>query len=196
MTPKGLLLVLSDPPPELEGEFNDWYDTEHIPERAAVPGFETALRYAAVSGGPAYAALYDLASVYVLETAAYRAVSGEHFSPWTRRVTSRSRPVRTVWRQLDSDGAATAACSRLLLVTVADALPLDAEDFSDGLRASFGSTDGHFRSRIFESVDPRCDQLLAVVELSSHVVPPLLPEAIGSSTRRVGLAGLYRPWCA
>ena len=33
----GLLLVMMEPPEEMEEEFNEWYDTEHIPEREAVP---------------------------------------------------------------------------------------------------------------------------------------------------------------
>ena len=33
--PKPLLLVLMEPPAGMEAEFNDWYDTEHLPERPA-----------------------------------------------------------------------------------------------------------------------------------------------------------------
>ena len=42
---KGLLLVISDPPAAFEEEFNAWYDTDHIPERLAIPGFETGTRF-------------------------------------------------------------------------------------------------------------------------------------------------------
>ena len=41
MPNKGFLLVLMQPPPAFEEEFNAWYDAEHIPERCATPGFET-----------------------------------------------------------------------------------------------------------------------------------------------------------
>ena len=54
---KGFLLVLMQPPPTLEEEFNAWYDTEHIAERRAVPGFETALRYVCIDGAPRYLAM-------------------------------------------------------------------------------------------------------------------------------------------
>ena len=36
---KGLLLVMMDIDPEYEGEFNRWYNEEHVPERLSVPGF-------------------------------------------------------------------------------------------------------------------------------------------------------------
>ena len=110
MSVKGLVLVLADPPPMMEEEFNDWYDTEHPPDRAVLPGFETAMRLVCVSGGPAYAALYDLTSVAVLESEPYRAISGDRFSPWTRRVTSRCRPLRMVAQRLDADDSIAPLC--------------------------------------------------------------------------------------
>ena len=61
MADKGFLLVTMQPPPAFEEEFNAWYDTEHLPERLAVPGFETALRFVCISGHPRYLAMYDLA---------------------------------------------------------------------------------------------------------------------------------------
>ena len=36
----GLLLVTMEPPASLEEEFADWYDTEHVPERAVHCGVE------------------------------------------------------------------------------------------------------------------------------------------------------------
>ena len=57
---KGFLLVLMQPPSTLEEEFNAWYDTEHIAERLAVPGFETALRYVCIDGAPRYAATHSI----------------------------------------------------------------------------------------------------------------------------------------
>jgi hypothetical protein len=88
---KGFLLVLMQPPPTLEEEFNAWYDTEHIAERLAVPGFETALRYVCIDGAPRYLAMYDLASPDVLKSSAYLKVGFGNASPWTKRVTSRVR---------------------------------------------------------------------------------------------------------
>ena len=88
MTQKGFLLVLMQPPLNIDEEFNAWYDTEHVPERLAVPGVETAIRFASVDGTtPKYLAMYDLAAESVLDSAAYVRVAGENSSPWTKRAT-------------------------------------------------------------------------------------------------------------
>ena len=85
-TTRGLLLVLMEPPSSGEDEFNDWYDTEHVPERAAIAGFETAVRYVCLDGWPRYMALYDLLSPAVLQSDAYRAIAGPNLSVWSKRV--------------------------------------------------------------------------------------------------------------
>jgi hypothetical protein len=87
---KGLLLVLMEPPAPLEEEFNDWYDTEHFPQRRGLPGFESASRWVCLSGWPRWAAVYDMTSVAALQTPEYLAVSGPNSTPWSRRVLPRT----------------------------------------------------------------------------------------------------------
>ncbi|MBI2881497.1 MAG: hypothetical protein HYY21_07895 [Candidatus Tectomicrobia bacterium] len=65
-TVRGVLLSQMECPPSLEGEFHDWYDREHIPERLRVPGFLSAARYEAVGDGPRYLARYNLEDLSVL----------------------------------------------------------------------------------------------------------------------------------
>lgn len=96
MNPMGLLMALMEPEAGMEDEFDDWYDLEHIPHMSGVAGILSAHRFVAVEGWPRYAALYDLDSVGVLTSAAYRAVTGRSFSPWSRRVLQRVRG----WRRL------------------------------------------------------------------------------------------------
>jgi len=63
--PRGIMVVQSAPAdPAREDEFNDWYDTRHLPEICAVPGFTAARRYK-VHGGPdgastTYLAIYEI----------------------------------------------------------------------------------------------------------------------------------------
>jgi len=78
---KGFLLVTMQPPPAFEEEFNAWYDTEHLPERLAVPGFETALRFVCVSGHPRYLAMYDLTDPQVLDSPEYLKVALGNSTP-------------------------------------------------------------------------------------------------------------------
>jgi hypothetical protein len=116
---KGLLLVTMEPPAGLEEEFNDWYDTEHFPQRRGLPGFESASRWACLSGWPRWVALYDLASVGALDTPEYRAVSGANSTPWSRRILPRTvGRSRVVAEQIAPGGALSLApetVSRLLL---------------------------------------------------------------------------------
>src|SRR2546428_83754 len=64
---KGLLIAAFDFSNVAEDEFNAWYDTEHIPALARVPGVLSASRFRAAStSGPKYVALYHLASPEVV----------------------------------------------------------------------------------------------------------------------------------
>ena len=87
----GLLLATLEPPEEMEEEFNDWYDTEHLPERKAIPGIITAQRFVAYKGSPKYLALYDLENVEVLQSEAYKMIGPDYYSPWTQRITRHAR---------------------------------------------------------------------------------------------------------
>jgi hypothetical protein len=79
-----LLLNAMSVAPEHEREFNDWYDTEHIPALAAVPGTLCARRYrAAGDAAQRYLAVYHLASAEVQASAAWKAAAN---TPWTERM--------------------------------------------------------------------------------------------------------------
>src|SRR5215218_10704757 len=115
--PKGFLLAMMEPPAEIEEEFNDWYDTEHIPERMRVPGFESARRFICVSGWPRYMAIYDLASPDVLRHEKYLAVSGAGRGPWTQRLHCKHRGLyRTSGLQVFPGNAATGTAAAMILV--------------------------------------------------------------------------------
>src|SRR5262245_31046181 len=72
-----------------EDEFQDWYDTEHLPERQRVPGFVTCERWIGAEDRTVSVATYDLETLAVLKGPAYRAIGGENLSPWSKRVTAR-----------------------------------------------------------------------------------------------------------
>ncbi|WP_397453072.1 hypothetical protein [Pseudomonas sp. NA-150] len=88
------LAVLMEAPSSLEEEFNDWYDTEHFPQRIALPGFLKGRRWVCLHSWPRYLAVYDLVDSSALRTCEYLSVSGQHSTPWSRRVLP-----RTVGRQ-------------------------------------------------------------------------------------------------
>jgi hypothetical protein len=83
---RGLLLTVTEPAPLMEEEFNAWYDEEHLAERLAIPGFRSALRWAAdvPRGRGKYLATYELDSLAVLSSAAYLR-RFENPTPWSKR---------------------------------------------------------------------------------------------------------------
>jgi hypothetical protein len=88
---KGVLIAAMDFSKVAEDEFNDWYDTEHIPERQRVPGFLVCQRWIGAENPKHSVATYDLDSVSVLQGSGYRAIGGENLSPWSKRVTARTQ---------------------------------------------------------------------------------------------------------
>ena len=74
-------------------EFNDWYDTEHIPERDRVQGFVNCERWIGAQDPNISIATYDLQSLDVLKSAAYREIAGENLSPWSKRLAAKCKRV-------------------------------------------------------------------------------------------------------
>lgn len=87
-TPMGLLVAGFNFATAHEDEFNDWYDLEHVPERARVPGFHTIERWIGVEDPKISIATYDLESQAVLASPAYQAIAGANLTVWSKRVTA------------------------------------------------------------------------------------------------------------
>jgi hypothetical protein len=86
--------------PKHEEEFNDWYNTEHLPELLTLPGFLDAARYVATKGGPKYLAAYELTSVEAIRSPEF---SSRKRTPWENRMSPRvtgKNQVRIVGRQI------------------------------------------------------------------------------------------------
>jgi hypothetical protein len=80
----GLLLVGMTPGPEVETAFNQWYDKEHVPALAKVPGVLCARRFRTGGTDPKYIALYHLTSPGVVDTPEWKDASGS--TPMPQRV--------------------------------------------------------------------------------------------------------------
>ena len=78
-----LLAVSMTVDPAAEHEFNEWYNTEHLPQLAAVPGVLCARRYQGAVGERKYLALYNLTAPDVSRSEAWRKAAG---TPWTERM--------------------------------------------------------------------------------------------------------------
>lgn len=85
---KGMLFSQMEPTPALEPEFNDWYATEHIPARLALPGFAGAVRYVEVGGARKYLAIYEISDMKVLDTPAYQRLKTDPSARTARMLSS------------------------------------------------------------------------------------------------------------
>jgi hypothetical protein len=150
--PLGLLVAQLEVPPAFEDEFNDWYDTEHIPERLRVPGFLSARRLERVAR-PRFLNLYDLTDLGVLESAAYLAVSGANKSPWTARVMKHCKSLGRRLYVQTSPGDEVACASHPFTILARYAKPSVVVDHTQlaALRAMDGVSARSFAGR--EHVD-------------------------------------------
>jgi len=83
----GLLLNAMNIAPEVEAEFNQWYDKEHIPALAAVPGVLCARRFRG-TGNRKYVALYHLETPDVVESKDWKRARE---SEWSSRIVPKFR---------------------------------------------------------------------------------------------------------
>ena len=88
----------TDVVPEAEGDLNDWYNQEHLPGLAAVPGTVRALRFRNLDGAPRYHSCYELARQDAFESPPWLAV---RHTAWSDRVRPTFRNTkRTMFRRM------------------------------------------------------------------------------------------------
>ena len=85
----GILIASMNMANAAEDEFHDWYDTEHMPERVACPGFLRCQRWIGTTDQKISVATYDLENIDVLKSPGYQAIGGVNLSPWSKRLGSR-----------------------------------------------------------------------------------------------------------
>ena len=85
---RGMLIAAFDFSKAQADEFHDWYDLEHIPERERVPGFRVCARWIGTENPKHAVATYDLDSLDVLASPAYRAIAHENLSVWSKRMSA------------------------------------------------------------------------------------------------------------
>jgi hypothetical protein len=195
MASKGFLLVLMQPPPAFEEEFNAWYDSEHIPERLSVPGFVTGLRYVCVSGHPRYLALYDLESYEVLRSPAYLNVAYDRSSPWTKRVTGRVKVWRYAGHQVVPGSAVTQRSARLQLLRFPGVKLGSAAELGRAVEAAMGRQDGIIQTRVLvHDGGPSASDHLVVSELRTPHHTGLDVAALGAFAGALDLVNDYAPY--
>lgn len=70
--PRSLVVVDVSIDPSVEAEWNEWYNTVHLPEIVACPGFHRAARYVSEEGGQRrYLTVYEVDGPQVIESLAF-----------------------------------------------------------------------------------------------------------------------------
>ena len=191
MNHKGFLLVLVEAPAALEDEFNAWYDTEHLPERLAVPGIETGQRYVCLSGAPRYLALYDTTTPEVFDSPAYLRVSFDNASPWTKRVTSRTRVQRMAGRQVYPGHAVTGRTARALLLRFSGLTAAAEGMVVAGMRANFDHLPQVTQLRVFAQESPTGVDFYGFVEARAPLGEHLDLGVFGACADALDLINTY-----
>ena len=92
-----MYIVHTDIPDHIVDEYNAWYDKEHLPRCAGIPGVLRARRYMATAGNPKYLTAYELSGPNVWESPAALAARK---TPWTEKMRSLFSNTRRVLYKL------------------------------------------------------------------------------------------------
>ena len=195
MPNKGFLLVTTQPPPELEEEYNAWYDTEHIPERLAVPGILTALRFVCIDGHPRYLAMYDLENFEVMNSPAYLKVAHDKSSPWTKRVTSRVKVWRSAGQQIYPGTAVTKPSARIQLLRFRGMKAAAEADIVAGVKAACADHAEIIQARVlaYDTGATGIDYI-AFVELNRPSPGIADAKAFGAHQNKIDMVNWYAPY--
>lgn len=190
----GLLLATMEPPANIEEEFQDWYDTEHFPERQGCPGFLMAQRFVCLDGFPRYLVLYDLADVEVLRGDDYRKIAHAKYSAWTHRIMGK------VWGQFRAEAVQAypgtalhgqaGPSARLVLWRFRGVGAAGESTLIAGLRKLYEGRAETVQLRVFRVSPADSGDYLAMAELSAPVVAADLA-ALGAAAKHVDLVNTY-----
>jgi hypothetical protein len=186
----GMLLVQMEPPATLEDEFHAWYDSEHVPERDALPGFNSAVRFVCTQGWPRYMACYDLTSLAVLEGDEYRRIGGPNLSIWSKRVLARVIGYERLELSLAQGEPATRPGNGKAMVRIAS------DDLDAVARAAgrLGDSAPQASVRVWENAVPAGETTIMLDAPAAALIPDwpaaALAEAVGDLAG--SLVGVWR----
>ncbi|TCR63989.1 DUF4286 family protein [Bosea sp. BK604] len=188
----GLLFVINEPPAAMEEELNAWYDTEHIPERLAIDGFLSGERYVSAVRQRRYLALYDLTDVEVLRSPGYMAFVGDRFTPWTKRILSRTRVTRYEAVQLyPGDAVAIPAPGHLILRCTGIAAPGEIEERA---KRCFLGKPGVAQLRIYAGSGANAGSAFIHVAGTGDLAALADPQVLAGMQGRLELIETYLPY--
>lgn len=165
----GELFIWTDIAPEHEQDFNQWYEREHMAERAAIPGFQWSRRYVRQVAGRKYLALYRTESLRVFGTAEYKKAF-EQQTDWSNTNFARmSNTQRRVMAVSLLGGAGTGAV--VLLVRLPEMAQREA--LARQCAAYLEQTDGLLALRVL-TPDPELSTPLPSEDVQQRSLDPYL----------------------
>jgi hypothetical protein len=93
--------------------------------------------------------MYDLAAESVLDTDAYKNVAGDKSSPWTKRVTGRTKVYRSVGSQIFPGNALTVRSARTTIVRFRELAETDGQAVVKAMREAFEPRSSTLQIRVF-----------------------------------------------
>lgn len=193
-----LLMAMMEPKPEMEGEFNDWYDTEHTPHRAALPGFLSARRLICLDGWPKYLAVYDLDSLDALKTPSYLETTYAGFSNWGKRLlTQVSGQFRGEAVQIHPGAAefgAGGAASRVVFWRLAPPDRSCEDAILSGFAALYGDNTQVAQYRVFRSDYERLTYICLVEARVPISMTGIDPSLFGPAASCIEAVNEYAPY--
>ena len=161
-------------PPEHEAEFNAWYDTEHLPDIVALPGFLLGRRYACEGAVPKYLAWYETADETV-EPGPHLKNYAANQSPWWRRINAfLQHSERMNFRLMRDVGALPAKDAPWLYLVHTDIPDAIAGEYNEWYDAEhlprLVTVAGVLRARRYSRVSGRGPKYLTAYELTGPEV--------------------------
>ena len=192
---QALMMATMEPAIEMDGEFNDWYDSHHLPSRIAVPGFLTGTRLVCIEGWPRYAVMYDLKGLDVLNTPAYQAIGGKNTAEWSRRLIAKARGYFRVLGEQVYPGNACLGdqgnATRILFMRFAAPTEDAIGDILPGLKAAFEGKSEVAQFRLFRSEFGGLNYA-AIIELRRPIQMSDIDVAVfGRAARFLDLMNVY-----
>lgn len=165
----GELLIWTDVAPENEHDFNQWYDTEHMQERASIPGFQWSRRYHSNTAQRPYLALYRTDSLHVFTSDVYRQAF-ENQTEWSiRNFSVMHNTNRRVNAVTEIYGAGTGAAVSLVCLGNIQ----NAQKALESTRELCNHVSGIITVRVL-TPDPSLSKPLPSEDISKRVLEPYL----------------------
>ena len=184
----GLVLVCFDYSTTHVDEFNDWYDTEHIPERERTRVMLRAQRWLLRDNPRISVAAYDLKSVECVRGPEYLAITGDNQSPWSKRMIGMcTQLLRFEGKQIYPGTALADGNARSLLIVGVDA-SVEKSAYA-AIADRMVRAPGVLSARIFEGTNGSV-RFLELYQLESADVPGSDGWERASATAPEGVANL------